>query len=93
MASQAIRRTQYTQLEAIPAGPAVVPGAAAVPPGTRRIQVYPRSNVPVEITSSHDPASGQSVTVVNAGVNVIVEGVSVEGARRSARSTSRPTGW
>lgn len=57
--------------------PTVVPAA-----GARRVRVYPRSDAPMQFDGwrQPDPNSNQSVGIVNSGVNVIVEGVSLEGA-------------
>jgi hypothetical protein len=54
---------------AAPGGP---PAASA--PG-RRVQVFARSDVPVQINWFPDPASNQWVAVIDSGVNVIVDGI------------------
>ncbi len=74
-ASRAIRRTQYTQFTTDPDLAPVGPPA----PGTRRIHVHPRSNVPMEFEWLGDEATNRWTAVINFGVNVIVEGDSQMG--------------
>ena len=50
-------------------------GPLALPKGVRRIRVYPRSNVPVQIKWFPDPAGNQWIGVIHSGVNVIVDTV------------------
>ncbi len=61
-------------------GPALAPVAPpAAPPvasgPARRVQVFARSDVPVQIQWFPDPASNQWVAVIDSGVNVIVDGI------------------
>lgn len=69
VADGAIRRTQYTQFSG-PAAPEAVP-----PPNTRRIRAFPRSDVRVQINWYPDPATNQSIGVIDAGVTLIIDGL------------------
>ncbi len=51
---------------------AVVEG---LPPGARRIRMFPRGDVPVQAQWFPDPATQQWIAVVDSGVNLIVDGV------------------
>ncbi len=58
--------------------PAPIPvtrGQPTVAAGGRRILVYARSDVPVQAQWFPDPATNQWVAVIDAGVNVLVEGM------------------
>jgi lipopolysaccharide export system protein LptA len=68
-----IRQAQFVES----AGPAAVD---AVPPGTRRIRVFPRGDVPVQAQWFPDPQSQDWIAVVDSGVNLIVEGLDEYGA-------------
>ena len=63
-----------------PATPGAIPGTSgppALPGGVRRVSVYPRSNVPVQVEWREiDPANNRYVGVISSGVNVIIDGVS-----------------
>ena len=72
-AGRSIRRTQFTEF-----GPAPVP-TDPLPPGTRRIQAFPRSDVRFQAQWQQSPAGDQWVAVITSGVNLIVDGVEVEG--------------
>jgi hypothetical protein len=65
-----------------PGDPKPAPSQPAAPPqtagGTRRLHVYPRSDVPVQAKWFSDPRTHQQVAVIDSGVNVIVENVSVQ---------------
>ena len=41
----------------------------------RRIRMFPRSNVPVQVTLDVDPDTNQAVTLIDSGVNLIVDGI------------------
>jgi len=72
----AVRRTQYAEYESIPA-PAPV---EAVPPGARRIRVFPRSDVPIQAQWFPDRQTNQWIAVIDSGVNVLVDGLPEFGA-------------
>ncbi|MBN1393700.1 MAG: hypothetical protein JW959_01530 [Pirellulales bacterium] len=57
------------------AGPQDNFGAAAItlPGGVRRVRVFPRSNVPVQVKWFPDPSGTQWIGVIHSGVNVIVD--------------------
>lgn len=57
------------------AGPPAQPpnGAAPFAGAVRRIRVFPRSNVPVQVDWSSDPSGSQQIGVITSGVNVIVD--------------------
>ncbi len=57
----------------VPIAPSAIGAGAAIPPGARRVRVYPRSDVPVQASWSQDPATNQWVGVVDSGANVIVD--------------------
>ncbi len=59
----AIRRTQFEE--------EVEPGEA-MPLGTRRVEIYPRSNTPLSIKWDPDPNSNLWIGVVDGGVTMIV---------------------
>jgi hypothetical protein len=71
--NQAIQRTQFTET--------VPPPAGAIPaqPGTRRLQVFPRSSVAPTIDYFPNAANNEWVALITGGVNLIVDNVSVEG--------------
>ncbi|MEE9601900.1 MAG: hypothetical protein V3V75_01240, partial [Thermoguttaceae bacterium] len=52
----------------------------AIPGGTRRVRVFPRSNVPVQAQWFPDPNSNQWIGVIDAGVNMIVDGMAGVGS-------------
>ncbi len=59
-------------------GLAPPPGPADAPPtpaGTRRIRVFPRGDVPVQVQWFPDPNSAQWIAVIDSGVNLIVDGL------------------
>ena len=59
---------------------AVGPGGPPAAPATgRRVQVFARSDVPVQIQWFPDPASNQWMAVIDSGVNVIVDGIAGHG--------------
>ena len=61
----------------------VAPGqpVEVLPPGTRRIRVFPRSDVPVQVQWFPDRNTNQWIAVVDAGVNMIVDGVTMPSSR------------
>ncbi len=63
------RRTQFTE----PTGQPAI--GQSMPPGARRIRVFPRSNVPVQAQWFPDPNSNQWIAVIDSGVNLIVDGL------------------
>ncbi len=71
-AASAIRRTQYTKFDIVP-----TPSAEANEPaiGNRRIRVFPRSNAPVDVKWSRSPNTNQSIGIITAGINLIVDGL------------------
>lgn len=66
----AVRQTQFTE----PGGPLAIDGQP-MPPGTRRIRVFPRSNVPVQAQWFPDPQGDQWIAVIDSGVNLLVDGL------------------
>lgn len=62
-----------------------------VPLGTRRIRVFPRSDVPVQAQWFPSPGGEQWVAVVTSGVNLIVDGL--EGVGTIDVSTDRMVMW
>ncbi len=59
--------------------PATSGGAGpALPPGTRRIRAFPRSDVPVQVQWFPDRQTNQWIAVVTAGVNLVIDGVVVD---------------
>lgn len=64
-----VRRTQYHQFTASAAAPAVAA------PGTRRIRLFARSDVPVQARWDVDPVTRRATAIIEAGVNMIVDGL------------------
>jgi hypothetical protein len=62
--------------EAIPPGQVV--SAQPIPPGTRRIRVFARGDVPMQAQWQPDPRTNQEILVVNQGVNIIVDGLTLK---------------
>jgi lipopolysaccharide export system protein LptA len=60
-----------------PAAPVV---GTPLPPGTRRVRVFPRGDVPVQVTWLPEPQSNQSVAIFQSGVNFIVDGLNQYGS-------------
>ena len=74
------------------------PPAEQVPPGTRRIDIFQRSNVPIQASAFPDPQRNEWVGVITSGVNMIIDGVqaNVEGFAISGKidiSTDRLVIW
>ncbi len=55
-----------------PAAPVV---GTPLPPGTRRLRVFPRGDVPVQAQWIPEPQNNQWVAIIQSGVNFIVEGM------------------
>lgn len=72
-ARTAIRRTQYAEFDTTVA--VADTQSPALPVGTRRIRVFPRSDVPVQAQWFPDRQTNQWVAVINSGVNLIVDGL------------------
>ena len=72
----AVRPAQHTQPETIPAPS---PGGS-MPAGTRRVRVFPRSDVPVQAQWFPDRATNQWIAVIDSGVNLIVDGLAEYGS-------------
>jgi len=72
----AVQQVRYLRLAQAPAPAAEpVPAAASpVPPGTRRLRAWPRSNVPIQATWFPDPQRGEWVAVITSGINLVIEG-------------------
>ncbi len=68
-----IRQTQYTE----PPGRVMIGGQLASA-GTRRIRVFPRSDVPIQAQWFPDPHSNQWIAVIDSGANLIVDGIRTE---------------
>ncbi|NQU20391.1 MAG: hypothetical protein HQ567_03845, partial [Candidatus Nealsonbacteria bacterium] len=66
--TDAIRRTQFITATDGP------PTPKSLLSDTRRIRVFPRSNVPVQAQWFPDPHSDQWIAIVDSGVNMIVDG-------------------
>ena len=63
---------KLTQFMAPTAQPAVVP---TIPPGTRRVRIFPRGDVPLQFQWKTDPATNQWTIIFDQGVNLIVDGL------------------
>jgi len=63
-----------TQVQSTDSG-AAPPVVESASPGTRRIRVFPRSDVPVQAQWFPDPAGNQWIAVIDSGVNLIVDGL------------------
>ena len=80
--ANAIRQTQF----APPApgafsGPAITaPPVDVVPPGTRRVRAFARSNTPVQAQMFPNQGSNEWVAIINSGVTLIVDGMTGGGA-------------
>ncbi len=59
------------------AAPLPPPPPTDLPPGTRRLRVFPRSDVRSQIEWYPDRQTNQWIGVVNAGVNLVIEGLSL----------------
>ncbi len=66
-ASREVVRAQYTAPDK--------PAARAGSQGTRRIRLFPRSNVPVQAEWFVDPITNQGIALIDSGVNLIVDGL------------------
>lgn len=84
-ANRSIRRTQFGSF----AGGA--PPVDAPVAGTRRIRVFPRSAVKMQVLWFPSQVQGEWIAVVNTGVNLIVDGI--EGAGAIDVSTDRMVLW
>ena len=60
--------------ELVPPGVATALPSAA-PAASRRIRVFPRSNVPVQAQWFPDPNTNQWIAIIDSGVNLIVDGL------------------
>ncbi len=69
----AIQRTQFSEFGA-PVTTAPV-AAAAVPPGARRIRIFPRTDVPPQIQTIPSPTGSETTAVISGGVNLIIDGL------------------
>ena len=65
----AIRRTQFM------APVANAPPPQPAPVGTRRIRMFRRSNVPVQVRWEPDPHANRAIATVDSGVNLIIDGI------------------
>ena len=101
-AAPAVEQTQYAAPSPHPASRVAARAAAArpgrrgswarpLPPGTRRVRVFPRGDVPVQAQWIPEPQTNEWVAIIESGVNFIVDGVDMPAS--SAPSTSRPTAW
>ncbi len=74
--AHAVDHAQFT--EPVPNGIRAAQPRAVVeglPPGARRVRVFPRGDVPVQAQWFPDPATNQWIAVVDSGVNLIVDGL------------------
>jgi hypothetical protein len=53
------------------------PGTPALAPGTRRIHVYARGDVPMQAQWQQDPQTNEAKLIVNQGVAMMIEGLTV----------------
>ncbi len=58
------------------AGPAPA-GNAAAPPGTRRVRVFPRGDVPPQFQWKKDPQGNEWIAVIDQGVTMVVNGLTI----------------
>ena len=72
--TDALRQTRVEQVQYV-APPKAQPSAQPLPPGTRRVRVFPRGDVPVQAQWFPDPRTNQWIAVVDQGVNLIVDGL------------------
>ena len=77
-----VDQVQYVAPSGIPpaGGPSpatgpLPPGTPAVAPGTRRIRVFPRGDVPMHGQWQQDPQTNQAVAVIDQGVTMVIEGM------------------
>jgi hypothetical protein len=74
-----VRRTQYTGPDA--RDRRAIPGTSElIPPGTRRVRAFSRSDVPVHAEWSPVPNTDQWIGVIKGGVNLIVDGLAEFGS-------------
>ncbi len=50
-------------------------GTPPVAPGSRRIRIFPRGDVPMQAQWQQDPATHQAIAIVNQGVTMVIEGL------------------
>lgn len=74
----AVRRTQYLVEDGGPVTGSLL-GEASPAEGLRRIRVFPRSEVPVQAQWFPDPQTGQWIAVIDAGVNLVIDGLDALG--------------
>ena len=60
-----------------PAAGPLPPGTPAIPPGSRRIRVFARGDVPMQAQWQQDPRTNQAIAVINQGVTMVIEGMTV----------------
>ncbi len=72
---------QPTPAQLSPAQPAppqgLQPIAAPPPPGTRRVRVFPRGDVPMQVQYTTNPQSNQWTAVIEQGVVIDVDGLTI----------------
>ena len=69
-----VQQAQF--VEPVPPGrPVPAPGVPGLPPSTRRIRAFPRSDVPVQIQWFPSPGGTEYTAVVTSGVNLVVDGL------------------
>ena len=81
-----VQQAQYLvpQNELAPTGRPSIPESPtgptpATPPGTRRIRIFPRGDVPMQVRDTSDPQSNQHTVVIEQGVTFVVDGMSLGG--------------
>jgi lipopolysaccharide export system protein LptA len=73
-AAQPIQRTQVSQFDGGP------PQADPLPPGSRRLRVFPRSSVKVQAQWFPNPAGNEWIAVISTPVNLIIDGMADTGS-------------
>ena len=90
LGADVVRSSQVEQAQfaapAKPATPEAVPPGQIVgqplPPGTRRVRVFPRGDVPVQAQWIPNPQTNEWVAIIESGVNFIVDGAVAAGLHR-----------
>ncbi len=80
--ADSLRQARTDQVQFAAATELAAPGPASgtspapvVPPGTRRVRIYARSDVPMQGQWQQNPQTHEAVAVLSQGVNMIIEGL------------------